>query len=112
MVCARARALDEAETLVGDALRDAPRDDRVRASYRAVTLARVRHHLSAQKLQEDIGISFECADCWAADAVCSKNNCPMCVFSPHGEKCTECARTHCSSALYACTGLPDWVFPP
>jgi hypothetical protein len=75
-------------------------------------LAKDLQKCAAQKLHEDLGFSFDCADCWAADAVCSKNNCNMCVFQPHGEKCTECARTHCSAALYACTGLPDWVFPP
>lgn len=65
------------------------------------------------KVHVSLGLSTPCGLCWGHDAICMQDSCfKDCVLgSAHGAACVACSKLHCTPAMLACAGLPDWAFP-
>lgn len=54
---------------------------------------------------EGIGISAECADCFAGSTICGYENClALCVADATSEGCLTCMGEHCIADFCACAG--------
>ena len=61
---------------------------------------------------KDIGLTPECAGCFATDMGCMSDKCmSICLPDHSSEKCLECHETNCMPATVACAHVPREVIP-
>ena len=59
----------------------------------------------AMCVEDDIGLSTECASCFGETTQCTIDNCiTQCGTDPLGDACTDCRATNCDPAFEACAG--------
>jgi len=59
----------------------------------------------ANCMVRQLGVSYNCGDCFGADEKCTIQNCKFDCIVPSSDKCVKCNQDHCSSALNSCIGI-------
>eukprot|EP01083_Nonionella_stella_P050606 134567_1 len=60
-------------------------------------------------LMDKSGLSKSCAQCYGADAGCSKSHCAQkcAMYGPDSTQCRQCSADFCEADLEKCTGLTN-----
>jgi len=66
---------------------------------------------TAACLVNTIGLTPGCAACWAADVVCTAQNCFGPCLRPSSKACEECSIKYCQAALLKCGGVNKHQIP-
>jgi hypothetical protein len=63
---------------------------------------------TSQCLQDDAGLSKDCADCYGDVTQCGFDNCVVvCGADSASQACRDCVSENCDAAFGECTGTPD-----
>lgn len=53
-----------------------------------------------------LGLSVPCAECWGAEATCSKGHClSPCMVNAGSAACKKCSADYCGDDLFECSGI-------
>eukprot|EP00026_Physarum_polycephalum_P019521 Phypoly_transcript_21576.p1 GENE.Phypoly_transcript_21576~~Phypoly_transcript_21576.p1 ORF type:complete len:136 (+),score=6.22 Phypoly_transcript_21576:152-559(+) len=67
---------------------------------------------SSSCIQKTLGLTADCADCFAVDVVCTFKNCArFCAPDPNGSDCVNCSLQYCDPALIVCAQVDGSVIP-
>jgi hypothetical protein len=61
-------------------------------------------------ITRQVGLSSNCASCWAGELPCILLHCVAPCMSPESDHCHHCLNTQCVPHVAACAGLPLWVY--
>ena len=66
---------------------------------------------AVQCVHEQVGLSVDCATCWANEGQCTVNHCLLPCLAPNSDACKACSKAQCFPACVDCSGVPEWAFP-
>eukprot|EP00039_Didymoeca_costata_P012874 m.187723 g.187723 ORF g.187723 m.187723 type:complete len:518 (-) comp15612_c0_seq10:2463-4016(-) len=71
-----------------------------------------KRNCASKKIQQLLGFSEACSECWVDDGICTMLNCGTSCLNPKSTKCLKCSQEKCIPKCAQCAGLPLFVFPP